>query len=317
MDFYFEHGLAGSTQKLYNSAKRRYHKFCMANKFSPLPASELILCRFVSFLANEKLCHSTIKSYLSGVRHLHIAEGFGDPKISDMSKLEQVLKGVKSTRAKGLNRLVRMPMTPDLLRKLKGVWEREEEGQRGDGRMLWAAAALCFFAFLRSGELTVPSDTAYDEGAHLSFQDVAADSLVNPRSLRVRIKASKTDPFRLGVDVYVGRTECDLCPVAAVLTYMTERGPGPGPLFMCRNGKPLTRARFVARVKQALTAAGINHANYSGHSFRSGAATTAAKQGISDSTIQMLGRWKSDAYKLYIKTPREQLASVSRQLVKK
>jgi len=79
---------------------------------------------------------------------------------------------------------------------------------------------------------------------------------------------------------------------------------------------PLTRQRFVARVREALTLAGIDCSPYSGHSFRSGAATTASKCGISDATIKMLGRWKSSAYQLYVKTPRDQLARVSLELVK-
>ena len=58
----------------------------------------------------------------------------------------------------------------------------------------------------------------------------------------------------------------------------------------------------------------VDSTAYSGHSFRSGAATTAATQGISDTTIKMLGRWKSSAYQVYIKTPRKQLASYSRRL---
>lgn len=313
MDFYFRNGIAGSTQKVYQSAKKRYRAFCAVTHLTPLPASEHLLCRFVSSLANENLCHNTIKCYLSGVRHLHVAEGFGDPHISAMARLEQVLKGIKATQAKGLRRLVRLPITPEILAKLHVVWSGEGE----DGCMLWAAAALCFFAFLRSGELTVPSDSAYDEKAHLCFQDVAVDSLGNPSTLRVRIKASKTDPFRLGVDVYVGRTDSNICPVAAVLTYMTVRGPDTGPLFVFRDGRYLTRARFVAQVKQALKRAGVDHTHYSGHSFRSGAATTAARQGIGDATIKMLGRWKSSAYQLYIKTPREQLAAVSQLLARR
>ena len=167
---------------------------------------------------------------------------------------------------------------------------------------------------MRSGELTIPSAKSYDEGAHLSFQDVLVDSVHNPRILRVHLKASKTDPFRVGVNVYVGTTGTALCPVTAVLHYMVTRGPGPGPFFKLEDGSPLTREKFVVKVKEALSQAGVDCSAYSGHSFRCGAATTAAKQGVSDATIKMLGRWISSAYQIYIKTPRQQLASYSRRL---
>ena len=114
----------------------------------------------------------------------------------------------------------------------------------------------------------------------------------------------------------MGRTDNDLCPVAAVLAFMAIRGPGPGPLFRFSDGKPLTCSRLVAKLKESIQTAGVNCAPYSGHSFRSGAATTAARQGIGDATIKMLGRWKSSAYQLYIKTPREQLAVVSQALAR-
>ena len=73
---------------------------------------------------------------------------------------------------------------------------------------------------------------SYDEGAHLSFHDISVDTIEAPSSLKVRIKESKTDPFQLGVDIFVGRTGNELCPVAAVLAYMVKRGPGPGPFFI-------------------------------------------------------------------------------------
>ena len=95
------------------------------------------------------------------------------------------------------------------------------------------------------------------------------------RLLRVRIKASKTDPFRVGVDIFVGKTGNKLCPVTAVLSYMVRRGPSPGPFFRFANGVPLTRPRFVAKVKDALAKAGVDAGRY----FRSGPATTAAKLG--------------------------------------
>ena len=211
VEFYFRSGLAGSTQKAYASAKRQFSLFSLANGLNLLPASEHTLCRFISSLANENLCHNTIKSYLAGIRHLHIDGGFGDPRICDMAWLEQVLRGIKLSQAKGVQKqLVRLPITPDLLFELKSVWVGKTA--YWDGYMLWAAAALCFFGFLRSGEITIPSDTCFDEGAHLSFKDVAVDSLL----IRVRLKASKTDPFRKGVDVFVGITNHTLGPVSAI-----------------------------------------------------------------------------------------------------
>ena len=91
--------------------------------------------------------------------------------------------------------------------------------------MLWAAASLCFFGFLWAGEICVPSDNSYDEGAHLNFNDVSVDSMEKPSSLRIRIKASKTDPFRQGVDIFMGRTGNELCPCSCGDTgiYGSER----------------------------------------------------------------------------------------------
>lgn len=92
---------------------------------------------------------------------------------------------------------------------------------------------------------------------------------------------------------------------------MVEMGAGPGPFFRFQDGKLLTKMRFVTKIKEALTAVGIDCIAYSGHSFRSGAATTAEKQGILDAAIKMLGRWKSSAYQLYVQILREQLAAYS------
>ena len=58
------------------------------------------LCQFVSYQAEGKLCHSTIKCYLSAARQMHVAEGYGDPCMSSMARLEQVLKGIKSLQAR-------------------------------------------------------------------------------------------------------------------------------------------------------------------------------------------------------------------------
>ena len=165
-----------------------------------------------------------------------------------------------------------------------------------DSKLLWAACCLCFFAFLLAGEMTTPHEGGYDPAVHLSYADVELDDPRKPSFLRITIKQSKTDPFRKGMNLYVGRTGTDLCPVAAVLSYLTHRGSAPRPLFVFRSGIYLTRKRFVDRVRAALRQTDVDQRKYCGHSFRIGAATTAATKRIEDSVIKTLVRWESVAY---------------------
>ena len=152
----------------------------------------------------------------------------------------------------------------------------------------------------------------YDEGYHLNFDDVAVDNHSNPSLLRVHIKGSKTDTFREGVHIFLGRAHNKLCPVEAMLVYLAVRGSAPGFLFKFADSHLLTKERFTKEVREALLAKGVKAELYAGHSFRIGAATTAAKHGICDSTIKMLGRWESSAYLLYIRTPRDHLAKITK-----
>ena len=170
---------------------------------------------------------------------------------------------------------------------------------------------MAFFGFLRAGELTVPGDNAYDPAVHLNHMDITVDNPDNPRVVRITIKQSKTDPFRKGIDLYLGRTFTDLCPVTSLMNYLFMGHTREGPLFRFKDGRPLTRQCLVVAVREALQKAGVDQSRYCGHSFRIGAATTAAAKGMEDSIIKTLGRWNSLAYLQYVKIPRDQLASYS------
>jgi len=177
-------------------------------------------------------------------------------------------------------------------------------------------AVLCFFGFFRAGELTVHTLQEFDPKRHLSWGDVSVDDLQPPQVLRVHLKCSKTDQLGTGADVFIGRTGCRLCPVAGVIVYMVARGPGAGPFFRFENGQPLTKPRFTKEIRTVLQAIGLPYQNFASHSFRIGAATAAARAGIEDSTIRLLGRWSSSAFLSYIRTPRSQLAQFSSRLVR-
>ena len=173
--------------------------------------------------------HRTIKCYLSVIRFLHIAEGEADPFKSSHLRLQYVLQGVRRAEAeKGLERRERLPITPRILRLLKAEWDKEAADP--DVVMIWAACCLGFFGFLWAGEMTVPGDRGYD-AVHLSFRDISVDDPANPQMLKVTIKQSKTDPFRKGLDIYMGRTNTNLCPVRALLQYLVVRRRKDWPLF--------------------------------------------------------------------------------------
>ncbi len=110
---------------------------------------------------------------------------------------------------------------------------------------------------MRSGEIAVPpKGTTFDKATHLDVGDLAVDSRKVSTLLRVRLKYSKTDPFRKGVDVFVGKTGNELCPVQVMVTYLRIRGWKPGPLFCTWEGKALSRTKFVAEVQKAILSRG-------------------------------------------------------------
>lgn len=285
--------------------------FCQESGTAPLPVTEKKLLGFVAFAINQRLKHQTIKCYLSAVRHLQVACGGGDPRVESMPLLELALRGARKEQS-GDPKRTRLPITPSILEQLRQVWNRDPSDR--DHIMLWAVCCVGFFGFFRSGELTAPEKGEFDPNQHLTFNDVMIDNPTNPRAVSIRLKQSKTDPFRQGVSIYLGRTESLLCPVAALLSYLVLRGRSEGPLFQFRDGKALTRPLLVSALRRALLSAGFKAEDYAGHSFRIGAATTAAACGVPAEVIKTLGRWKSQAYQLYVRLPTDQLLSISKKL---
>ena len=277
---------------------------------APLPLSEQVACLFAAFLSHQGLKPQTISAYLSAVRHLQISAGLNPTIRTLWPRLQYILRGIKRSQD-ALPQRVRLPVTVDVMRSLQAVWARAPAESQYNATMLWAASCLGYFGFMRAGEFTLVERSA--PPAILS-SDVSVDSHSNPSVLRVLLRRAKTDPFGKGVLICMGRTGNSLCPVAALLGFLSIRPAGVGPLFTFQDGSPLTRERFVKEVRVALTTAQIDHRAYSGHSFRIGAATMAAQAGLPAYLIKMLGRWNSEAYQQYIRTPRETLAAVSQAI---
>ena len=104
-------------QKLSNLkselTQRRYLSFCTSFHITPLPTTEATLCYFIACLGQQGLAHSTIRTYLSGIRQFQIAHGYKELNFEQMLRLCQIIKGVKITQGqKGRTIRPRLPITP-------------------------------------------------------------------------------------------------------------------------------------------------------------------------------------------------------------
>ena len=223
---------------------------------------------------------SSIKVYLAGVRSLHIENGFTNP-LSNCLRLKRVLRSVK--RLQGISTRQRLPVMLAVLSSIRAVLNFDCY----DDILFWAACCMGFFGFLRSGEFTTPS-SKFDSQIYLALSDVKIDKHINPKLIFLHIKCSKIDLFRQGSTIRLGISGKDICAVRALLDYLQLCGRNAGPLFRHSTGSPLTRATLTTWLKNAVDRAGLS-GNFSGHSFRIGAATSAAATGIPDHLIKTLG----------------------------
>ena len=293
MNFILQQALAPSTQATYSAGARAFLNFTIGYDRlnpggNPLPASEETLMLFASFLSLN-LKPASIKTYLFAVRNLHVEQGLPNP-LEGCLQLQRLLRGIK--RVYGASQDNRMPITPILLRSFKTHLNTTYK----DHKMIWAAMLLAFFGFLRSSELVA-----------LNTADISRESV----GYRLHIKASKTDPFRKGTSLIVASSgDPILCAVRAMDLYLEGSQPR-GTLFRFATSGALSQRHFNHLIKDLAQRVGIPVSRYSTHSFRIGAATTAAAAGIPDWKIKMLGRWLSDSYQTYVRTPEHEVIGVS------
>ena len=174
-----------------------------------------------------------------------------------------------------------------------------------DQAMFAAATLLAFFGMLRISEYTTPSPRCFDPHAHLSINDISFN--FRRRMLSVRIKASKTDPFRQGMTLRIAFNFSPLCPGLAMLRYFRSRTGTDGPLFIFCSGDFLTRAHLSDLLRYAFPTQQVTT-----HSFRRGGASALAAWGVPQYTIQILGRWRSDAYIRYLQVDDNFITSANR-----
>ena len=220
---YCEHGLADSTRRTYRSGINCCLSFCFAYRVQPpFSTTETLLCYFVTSLAEGGCAPATIKTYLAAVRHAQIMRGHPEPReSSSLPRLCLVQNGVRRKRAEaGHLPDCHLPITPSILRLLRPSPASDRAIMNAFGGRL----PHCVSSVFPGGRDY--SVCAFDPRMHLAWGDVSISD--NGRALRVLLKRSKTDQFMRGVEVFVGTTGNDICPIDDMREFVSRRGTATG-----------------------------------------------------------------------------------------
>jgi len=166
---FFRNGLAVNTRSTYIAGQRRYQNFCRAINATSIPTSEQTLLLFATHLADSNITYSTIKLYVSAIRHMHVTEGCHEEFYSQLTpQVQLALKGIQKSQATSQTQRTRLPITLEIMHSINGLLS--EEPHSYDNILLWVACCLAFFGFLRVSEFTIPNETSYDLSVTSHFQ---------------------------------------------------------------------------------------------------------------------------------------------------
>ena len=287
-----------STWQNYSSACSSYMRFCTAfNVAVPLPPSAtslmawLVVSRFVFDLAAK-----TSATYMTGLKTLCKIAGF-ETKAFDDPVVHYVLRGLKKTCKRRFKTRPRLPITVWLLASFASKLSESYED-----RLTVAVLSVGVHGLLRAGEYI------YKNG-RISLPREKVTWFEDKVVLLIR---SKTDTFKLGVEVTLWRNNSICCPWTR-LRWIWENAPDKSfwaPLFQNGDGSPFTYVQLNASVKLLARTLHLDPDSFTTHSTRIGGATTLAILGFPAHIIKDIGRWKSLAYQLYPKVSGTQYREV-------
>jgi len=177
---------------------------------------------------------------------------------------------------------------------------------------------LAYFFCLRASEYaSTPGKTQhYIRCQDVSFTDDRgrlARSFKEAKAVHLFFRSSKGDRAKRGCSRNLHRSgHATCCPVLAAWSLREigqHMGLGPSEPFCsypdARGSRRQISVAIISKaVKRAASAHGLPTNKFSSHSLRSGGATEMFLGGCSDTTVQLFGRWDSDAYKAYVRIDR-------------
>ena len=280
---------SANTVRAYKSDFEDFSLFCVKNGFKSIPTEPKIVSLYLTYLSSKDVKTSTIKRRLVSIGVIHKIKGhYLDTK---HPIIVENFMGIK--RLKGVSQNGKKPILINDLKQIIDVINMQKEPDIKKLRNK-ALLLLGFAGGFRRNELI-----------SLNLEDL--DFVFE--GLKINIKRSKTDQFGEGFIKGIPYFDNYLyCPVKNLQKWLNISKLKKGPVFVrFSKGSNLTNIRLTDQsvaliIKDYLAKAGIDNKNYSGHSLRSGFATSAAEAGAEERSIMaMTGHKTSQMVRRYIR----------------
>ena len=280
---------ANNTIRAYKSDFKDFGLFCVKNGFKPLPSEPKIVSLYLTHLSTKDIKISTLKRRLVSIGMIHKLKGhYLDTKHPAI--IENIM-GIK--RRKGS---IQKGKKPILINDLKAIINAINEQKTEQIKKL-RDKSIILIGF--SGGFS------RNEIVALNYEDLEFVS----EGLKIAIRRSKTDQFGEGaIKALPYFNNPEFCPTITLKKWLDISKISNGPIFRrFAKGSNLSENRLTDQsvallIKEYLKLAGIDNKNYSGHSLRSGFATTTADSGADERSIMaMTGHKSSEMVRRYIK----------------
>jgi len=279
---------ASNTVRAYKSDFNDFGLFCAKNGFKSLPSEPKILSLYLTYLSTKDIKISTLKRRLVSIGMVHKLKGYYlDTKHPAI--IENIM-GIK--RRKGSIQKGKKPL---LINSLKLIIKVINEQKKEKIKKLRDKSIILigFSGGFRRNEIV-----------KLNYEDLEFVY----EGLKIAIRRSKTDQFGEGtIKALPYFDNSEYCPVITLKQWLEVSKINSGPVFRrFSKGSKLLEHRLTDQtvallIKGYLNLAGIDSKNYSGHSLRSGFATTAAESGAEERSIMaMTGHKTTQMVRRYI-----------------
>ena len=282
-----------STAKQYNNVWNNISSFVVNKLRIPLnlPLQNKTVGLYISHLHLLGLRPSTIQSHLSAISHYHKIRDLNDPTQSFL--ISKLMSSLHKLSPLSDNRL---PVTFELLENIISSLDHVCSSQY-DVLLYSAMVSFAYHACLRVGEYCTTGNP--DNVLNIDqVTNVSRDGQLC--ALRIYFKKYKHSNADHPVHE-IDKQDGPVCPVTLLNKYINLRPNYPGPLFLNSCGRPISRNQFLTVFHKSIAFLSLDISRYNTHSLRIGRCTDMVFLGFTDAQIKAAGRWKTDAYKKYIR----------------